>query len=442
MKNVGYRSFSSLEAEQVLRERGLPMLKLTKIEKSWALYDWANSAYSMTITSTIMPLYFKMVFENVGSATTSTAYWGYANSIATLFLAMLAPVLGTIADYMGLKKRFFVTFVLIGIAATAFLSLIPESYWWGLLVVYILTAIGFSGANVFYDAFLVDITPAERMDRVSTTGFAMGYIGSTIPFILCMAVVVGSQMGWLPLSIGAAFRISFIITALWWGLFTIPLIKNVHQVHGIPIESKPVSRSFKRIAKTFSNIKSHKNLFTFLIAYFFYIDGVDTIIKMATSYGSDLGIGAMNLLVILLATQFVAFPFALLYGKLAERFGCKRMLFVGIITYTVICIYAYFLDSVLDFWILAMLVGTSQGGIQALSRSYFGKLVPKEQANEFFGFYNIFGKFAAIMGPFLVGFVTQMTGRTNNGVFSIILLFIIGGILLTRVQGIDVAKAA
>ena len=295
---------------------------------------------------------------------------------------------------------------------------------------------------MFYDAFLVDITPPERMDRVSTTGFAMGYIGSTIPFILCMAVVISAQMGWLPLTTGMAFRISFIITALWWGLFTLPLIKNVHQIHGIPMEKKPISKSFKRIAKTFSNIKAHKHLFTFLVAYFFYIDGVDTIIKMATSYGSDLGIDAMNLLIILLATQFVAFPFALLYGRLAEMFGTKRMLFVGIITYTVICIYAYFLDSVLDFWILAMLVGTSQGGIQALSRSYFGKLVPKDQANEFFGFYNIFGKFAAIMGPFLVGFVTQMTGRTNNGVFSIILLFVIGGILLTRVPNVEEIQAA
>lgn len=413
------------------------MLKLTKSEKSWAMYDWANSAYSMTITSTIMPLYFKMVFENVGSATTSTAYWGYANSIATLFLALLAPILGTIADYIGMKKRFFVTFVMIGLAATVFLAFVPESLWFGLLVVYILTAVGFSGANIFYDAFLVDITSEDRMDRVSTTGYALGYIGSTIPFILCMVIVIGAQMEFLPISIGFAFRASFVITAIWWGLFTIPIAKNVRQIHGIPMEPQPVSRSFKRIGQTFKNIRGHKPLFTFLIAYFFYIDGVDTIIKMATSYGSDLGIDAMNLLIILLATQFVAFPFALLYGKLADKFGTRFMLFVGIGMYTVICIYAYFLNSVMDFWILAMLVGTSQGGIQALSRSYFGKLVPKANANEFFGFYNIFGKFAAIMGPFLVGFVTQVTGRTNNGVFSIILLFIIGGILLTRVPNVD-----
>lgn len=413
------------------------MLKLTKIEKSWAMYDWANSAYSMTITSTIMPLYFKMIFEDVGSATTSTAYWGYANSIATLILALIAPILGTIADYVGVKKRFFVTFVMIGLASTVFLSFVPETFWLGLLIVYILTAVGFSGANIFYDAFLVDITSKDRMDRVSTAGYALGYIGSTIPFILCMIVVIGAQMSWFPISTGLAFRISFVITAIWWGIFTIPMVKNVKQIHGIPMEPKPVTQSFKRIARTFKNIKAHKALFTFLLAYFFYIDGVDTIIKMATSYGSDLGIDAMNLLIILLATQFVAFPFALLYGKLADKFGTRFMLFVGIGMYTAICIYAYFLNSVFDFWVLAMLVGTSQGGIQALSRSYFGKLVPKENANEFFGFYNIFGKFAAIMGPFLVGFVTQVTGRTNNGVFSIVLLFIVGGILLMRVPDVD-----
>jgi UMF1 family MFS transporter len=199
------------------------------------------------------------------------------------------------------------------------------------------------------------------------------------------------------------------------------------------MEPNPLAQSLKRIGKTFKNIKQHRNVFLFLLAYFFYIDGVDTIIKMATSYGSDLGIDSTTLLLVLLATQFIAFPFAILYGRLSEKYRGKTMIYVAIIMYTLICIYAYFLETKLDFWILAMLVGTSQGGIQALSRSYFGKLVPKENANEFFGFYNIFGKFAAVMGPFLVGIVTQLTGKTNNGVFSIIILFIIGGILLMRV---------
>lgn len=410
------------------------MIKLNEVEKSWVFYDWANSAYSLTVTSTILPLYFKMIFQNAGGeASLSTAYWGYANSIATLILAILAPILGTIADYKGYKKKFFSVFFLLGVTFTALIPIIPSGYWFILLCFYVVTAIGFSGSNIFYDAFLVDVTTEDRMDKVSTMGFALGYIGSTIPFIISMTLVILSQFNKIHLSVLSAFKISFIITAAWWAIFTLPMLKKVKQIHGINIEPNPVKKSFIRMGNTFKNIRSHKQVFLFLLAYFFYIDGVDTIIKMATSYGSDLGISSTTLLIILLATQFVAFPFALLYGKLSEKYKGKKMLYVGIIIYTIICIYAYFLDSTLDFWVLAMLVATSQGGIQALSRSYFGKLVPKENANEFFGFYNIFGKFAAIMGPLLVGIVTQITGSTNNGVFSIILLFIIGGFILIKV---------
>lgn len=381
-----------------------------------------------------MPIYFKMVFENGGGDIgISTSFWGYANSIATLVLSLLAPILGTIADYRGYKKKFFTGFFMLGIIFTASLAIVPESYWLVLLIFYIITAIGFSGANIFYDAFLVDVTTKDRMDRVSTMGFGLGYIGSTIPFIICMVIVILSQYGKLPISVGLASRISFIITAIWWGIFTIPMIKKVKQVYGIEKEPHAIRKSFSRLGKTFKNIRAHKKLFLFLLAYFFYIDGVSTIIKMSTSYGSDLGISSTHLLLALLVTQFVAFPCAIIYGKLAEKYRGKTMLYVGIIIYTMICIYAFFMDSAIDFWILAIAVGTSQGGIQALSRSYFGKLVPKENSNEFFGFYNIFGKFAAIMGPSLLALVTQITGKSNYGVLSIIVLFIIGGIILTRV---------
>ncbi|MCM0647919.1 MFS transporter [Clostridium swellfunianum] len=410
------------------------MFKLTKTEKSWALYDWANSAYSMTVTTAILPLYFKSVFNNAGGAPeVSTAYWGYASSIATLFLAIIGPILGTVADYKGYKKKFFNIFFIMGIIATAMLALVPDASWVMLLVLYILSSIGFSGANVFYDAFLVDVTTEERMDKVSTWGFGLGYIGSTIPFIISMAIVMLAGIKTLPISVPTASKIAFVITAVWWLVFTIPMLKGVHQVHGIDVEPNPIFNSFKRIGKTFKNIKQHRKVFLFLLAYFFYIDGVDTIIKMASSYGSDLGVDSNTLLIVLLVTQFVAFPFAILYGRLAEKYKAKTMLFVGIIIYTLICIYGYFLKTKLDFWILAMLVGTSQGGIQALSRSYFGKLVPKENSNEFFGFYNIFGKFAAVFGPLLMGITTQITGKSNNGVLSIIVLFIVGGIILTRV---------
>lgn len=410
------------------------MFNFNKEEKSWIFYDWANSAYTLTITSTILPLYFKSVLIEAGKeATLSTAYWGYTNAIATLIIAILAPILGTVADYKGFKKRFFLSFLVIGILSTIGLATISNGYWIVLLIFYLLTSVGFAGGNIFYDAFLVDVTTEERMDKVSTYGFAFGYIGSTIPFIISMGIIILTQFNKLPIDLETSFKISFIITAIWWGIFSIPFIKNVKQLYGIEKESKIVKKSFSRLFRTFKNIKAHKGLFIFLLAYFFYIDGVSTIIKMATSYGADLGIETNTLLIVLLVTQFVAFPFAMIYGHLAEKFSAKTMIYIGILIYIIICIYAYFLNSELDFWILAMLVGTSQGGIQALSRSYFGKLVPKKNSNEFFGFYNIFGKFAAIMGPFLVGLVTQITGKSNYGVFSIIILFIIGGIIFTRV---------
>jgi MFS transporter, UMF1 family len=410
------------------------MSRMTKQERSWVFYDWANSAYSILITTAIFPLYFKAAATKAGlAASTSTAYWGYANSFATLLISICAPILGTIGDFRGFKKRFFTFFFTLGVAFTALLSVVPSEQWIILLICYIFTVIGFGGANIFYDAFLVDVTSEERMNQISSKGFAMGYIGSTIPFIIGIALILLSDKGILPLSVTVASQIAFAITAIWWGLFTIPMLKNVEQKYYVERVANPISNSFKRMFQTLKRIKAYKPLFLFLLAYFFYIDGVHTIITMSTAYGSDLGITSTNLLIILFATQVVAAPFAILYGKLADKFTGKKMLLVGIFIYIIICTYAYFLKTTLDFWILAMLVGSSQGGIQALSRAYFAKLVPKEHANEFFGFYNIFYKFASILGPFLVGITTQLTGNTNSGVFSLIVLFIIGGAILLRV---------
>lgn len=411
------------------------MKSLTKQEKSWALYDWANSAYSMTITSTVLPIYFKSVAEAGGmSSSNSTALWGYTISLSTMVVSLLAPILGTIADYKGNKKKFFKFFFTIGVLFTTLLAFIPENNPILLLICYGFTLVGFSGTNIFYDAFLVDVSTKERMDKVSSYGFALGYIGSTIPFIISIAVVLLTQKNILPISLPLACKITFLITSVWWLIFTFPILKNVNQIYYVEPEKNPVQKSFKRLLSTLKEIKSHKNIFLFLIAYFFYIDGVDTIIGMASSYGTDLGISMVSLLIILLLTQFVAFPFTLLYGKLSEKIGGKKLLYVGIITYTIICIYGYFIKTTFDFWILAMAVGSAQGGIQAISRSYFGKMVPKENANEFFGFYNIFGKFAAIMGPFLVAIITQATGQTRNGILSLIILFVVGFLCLTRVD--------
>ncbi|MEH7546640.1 MFS transporter [Neobacillus vireti] len=410
------------------------MSRMTKQEKSWVFYDWANSAYSILITTAIFPLYFKAAAKEAGiAASTSTAYWGYANSLATLLISLCAPILGSIADFKGFKKRFFTFFFALGIIFTLLLAVVPSNQWMILLICYMVTVIGFGGTNIFYDAFLVDVTTEDRMNQVSSKGYAMGYIGSTIPFILGIALIILSQQGILAISVTVASQAAFAITALWWGLFTIPMLKNVKQIYYKEQVSNPVTNGFRQLFLTFKKIRLFRPLFLFLVAYFFYIDGVNTIITMSTAYGSDLGITSTNLLIILFATQVVAAPFAVLYGKLADRFKGKTMLLVGIFVYIVICFYAYFLKTTLDFWILAMLVASSQGGIQALSRSYFAKLVPKESANEFFGFYSIFYKFAAILGPFLVGFTAQITGNTNSGVFSLIVLFIIGGLLLIRV---------
>ncbi len=411
------------------------MNKYNKIEKSWILYDCTISTYSMIIITAILPIYFRMVFTNAGgSPGMATSYWGYINSISRLIIAIAAPIFGTIADYKGYKMNFFKVFCILGIVFTALMGVVPDTSWVLLMVIFVISTIGNSGSNIFYDAFIVDVTPKYKMDILSSIGFAAGYLGNILAFAICMSIVILAQMKRIPISVVVACKIDFVITAVWCTIFSLPIMKNVKQVYGIEREPKIVANSFKRLGSTFKHIKNHKNIATFLVAYFFFIDGVNTIITMATSFGEDLGITSTTLLIVLLLTQFVAFPSAIIFGKLSQKFRGKIMLYVGIIIYSIICIYANFIHNTMGFWILAMLVGTSQGGIQALSRSYFGKLIPKEKSNEFFGFYNIFGRFAAILGPFMVGLATQITGKSNDGIFSILVLFIIGGIVLTRVS--------
>lgn len=410
------------------------MKKFTKEEKSWALYDWGSSAYSIIITTAVFPIYYKASATDAGvSLSDSTAYLGYTIAIFTFILAMIGPILGTIADYQGMKKKFFTAFFLLGTISTALLAFVPSDNWLLMLICYVFAALGATGANLFYDAFIVDVTTEKRMNSVSAFGYGLGYIGSTIPFIISIAIILLAQNGVLPISATVASRIAFLITAVWWACFSLPMFRHVKQLHYIEREPNPVYQSFKRLGKTIREIRQYRSLFLFLIAYFFYIDGVGTIISLSTAYGTDLGLSATNLLIVLFVTQVVAAPFAILYGRLSNRFTGKKMLYVGICVYIVVCIYAFFLETITDFWILAMLVATSQGGIQALSRSYFGKLVPKENSNEFFGFYNIFGKFAAITGPLLVAVTSQITGNSSMGVFSLVILFVIGLAVLSRV---------
>ena len=408
--------------------------KFTKEENSWSLYDWGSSAYSIIITTAVFPIFYKESATASGvNAADSTAYLGYTIAIFTFILAMIGPILGTIADYRGMKKKFFTFFFVLGVTFTTMLAFVPFDNWLLLLIFYTLAALGATGANVFYDGFIVDVTNNERMHKVSSRGYSFGYIGSTIPFLLSIIIILLAGKEIIPISTTNASRLAFVITAAWWVIFSIPMFKNVKQIHFVEKEGNIILESFKRLGNTFKEIRQYRALFLFLLAYFFYIDGVGTIISMSTAYGSDLGLESTSLLIVLFATQVVAAPFAILYGKLATKFSEKKMLYVGIIVYIIICTYAFFLDTIVDFWILAMLVATSQGGIQALSRSYFGKLVPKENSNEFFGFYNIFGKFASIIGPLLVGITAQLTGNSAYGVFSLVILFIIGFIILTKV---------
>ncbi|MGY3779112.1 MFS transporter [Isobaculum melis] len=420
-----------------IKEKKKPF-KYTKLEKSWILQDWANSAYSIMITTAVFPLFFKAITESNGiSDASSTAWWGYVNALSTLIVSVLAPLLGTLADYKGYRNPLFTLATMLGVIATLLFAFVPDDSWQLLLILYTLSSVGFAASNIFYDASLVDATTSERMDRVSSSGFGWGYIGSTIPF---MIFIFFQLTGILPISTGLLTKYAFILTALWWFIFTIPYWKNVKQKTYIEKPPHVVAHSFKRLWQTLKHIRQYRNVFLFLLGYFFYIDGVGTIFTMATTFGTDIGISANNLIVIMLIVQFVAFPFSILYGVLAKHFGNKRMIFIGILTYVGICLFAIQMDSMLKFIILAVLVGTAQGGIQSLSRSLFAQIIPQESSNEFFGFYNIFGKFAAVMGPLIVGIITSVTGHSTDGVFALIILFIVGGIFLHFVDSTPIEQ--
>ena len=402
------------------------MLKhYTKEEKSWIFYDWANSAFSAIVAAIILPVFFKSMAESSGvSAVDATAYWGYATSLGTLICAVLAPFLGTLGDFRGMKKKLFTAFMLLGVISTFLLAL--TNSWLGLLLFYVLGTLGFSGSCIYYDSFLLDVTDVSRMDRVSSVGYGLGYIGgSTIPLVVSLVLIqFGSGFG-IPTMLATKF--SFILTAVWWLVFTIPMLRHVQQKHAIEPDRDMFAHTLRNMKDTLSMIVKNRSILFFVIAYFFYIDGVGTIIHMATVFGSSCGLDSMDLMVVLLVVQIVAFPFAILYGRLADKFGSRRMILFGIATYIVVCMLGFNLKEMKDFLLLAVLVGTAQGGIQALSRSFYGKLVPAEHASEYFGFFDVFGKFSAVIGPALFGVVAQLTGVTNYGALAVMFMFILGG---------------
>lgn len=404
---------------------GLGLRSLSKRERSWVLYDVGNSAYVM-LAATLIPIYFSAIAEPGSSAVVA---WGYATTVASLALALLMPFLGSLADLKGNKKKFLAGTIGTGAVSLAVMGAPGNAMVF--LAIYVFSSVMLNASLVFYDAFLVDATEQERYDEVSSQGYAWGYIGSCIPFIVCLVIVLfGSSFGIGQLD---GIRISFVITAAWWLVFSVPVLRDVHQTHFKAREEHLFRHTLKGLVGTCKKIARDKRLLMYMLAFFFYIDGVHTIITMSTSYGTDLGIDSTQLVLALLVTQFVAFPSAIAYGRLAGRFGTKRMLLIAVFAYFCITLFAaFFLRSAAEFWVLAVCVGLFQGGIQALSRSEFGKLIPKENANEYYGFFDIFGKYATIMGTLLVSVFTQLTGSSSYGVLSVAVLFIAGFVLLWK----------
>lgn len=399
--------------------------KYTSLEKAWILYDVGNSAFVLLV-STIIPIYFNYLSESAGlSSVTYLAYWGYAASVATLAVAFIGPVFGAVADTKNYKKKIFLVTVLVGVIGCIAMGI--AATWLGFLVIFVIAKIGYSASLVFYDSMLHDVTTPERLDEVSSQGYAWGYIGSCIPFIISLGIVLGAEP--LGLSMQTAMGISFAVVAVWWIVSSLPLLKNYRQIHYVENTPGLVGKSFRRLWETLKSMKDERKILLYLLAYFFYIDGVYTIIEMATAYGTALGLDTTGLLLALLVTQIVAFPSAIAFGKFTEKYPSENLITICILAYTAIAVYALFLNSQLQFWVLAVCVGLFQGGIQALSRSHFAKLIPPQKSGEYFGIMDICGKGASFIGTALVGFVSQVTGSTNQGVAVLAVVFVVGLVL-------------
>ena len=402
--------------------------KLTKLEKAWILYDVGNSAFTL-LFATLIPIYFNALAEMDGlSSTDYLAYWGYAGSLVTLVVAFLGPVLGTIADTKGFKKPIFVGVLAVGLLGCALMGFMP--HWTSFLAVFILAKIGYSTSLVFYDSMLQDVSTEDRVDDISSQGYAWGYIGSCIPFVVCLVLVLFSDS--FGLNQMQAMIAGFLVVCAWWLLMTVPLLRRYHQKYYVEKPKHVIRSSFCRIAETLRSVKEQKQIMLFLLAFFCYIDGVYTIIDMATAYGTSLGLDTNGLLMALLLTQIVAFPSALLVGKLSYKYETHQMLPIFIAAYTGIAVFAMFLDTQWEFWMLAVLVGLFQGGIQALSRSHFTKIIPQERSGEYFGLYDICGKGASFIGMLLVSMTTQITNSASLGIGMLVILFVVGLILFKK----------
>ena len=404
--------------------------KLTPLELKWVLYDVGNSAFILLV-ATVVPIYFNHLCSSAGvSENEYLTAWSYAASIATIATALLGPVAGTIADFKNCKKKVFALCAFTG-AALLFCFWIPKT-WLAFLALFVLAKIAFSVSLVVYDSMLVDVTSEEEMDMVSSKGYAYGYIGSCIPFVISLGIILMYEK--IGLTFPTAMFIAFALNALWWIGCTLPLIKAYKQKYSIEPETHVVKHTFSRLASTLTSISKHKKAFLFLLSFFFYIDGVYTIIDMATAYGTSLGLNQTSLLLALLMTQIIAFPAAIGFGILSKKYSAGTLIKAGILAYLCIAVYALFLVNTTQFWILAAAVGLFQGGIQALSRSYFAKLIPENSSGEYFGIFDICGKGASFLGTMIIGVVTQVTGMQNLAVGCLAVLFLIGLFLFSKVE--------
>ena len=397
----------------------------TGLERAWILYDVGNSAFVLLV-ATLIPIFFNALAEEGGlSSVDYLAYWGYAASAVTVITAVLSPILGTLADTRGFKKPIFILCLVVGVAGCCAMGLAKT--WLPFLLIFVFAKVGFSGSLVFYDSMLSDVTTPDRMDVVSSRGYAWGYIGSCVPFVACLGLVLGA--GAIGLSQMTALNIALFITAAWWLAMTLPLLKTYRQLHYVEVEKHAIRQSFARIGHTLRHLHEDKQVFWFLLAFFCYIDGVYTIIDMATAYGTALGLDTTGLLLALLVTQIVAFPSALIFGRLSAKYPSTTLIPVCVAAYAGIALFAFFLTQQWQFWVLAFVVGMFQGGVQALSRSHFAKIIPPEKSGEYFGLFDICGKGASFLGTMIVSVGSQLTGSANVGVGSLIVLFIVGFVL-------------
>ena len=416
-----------------------------KIINAWCMYDWANSAFATTVMAAVLPTYYGAVAAAGLQGNTATVYWGYTSALAMLINAIMSPILGAVADYLGAKKRFLAFFAVLGIFFTSLLVLVGKGDWLLALILYVLGYIGFGGANVFYDSLLPHIAKPEDIDYVSSKGYALGYLGGG----LLLAVNIVMILFWSKLGLPSqemASRLSFLSVGIWWAVFSIPILRIVPEPV-VPETRRerinPFKAAFQRLGNTFRDIQQYRELMKFIVAFWLYNDGIGTIIKMATIYGTEIGIGQTDLIGALLLTQFVGIPFSLLFGKLAKWLGTKRSIYLALGVYTLISIAGYFMTSAWQFWLLAGMVGLVQGGSQALSRSLFGVMVPKPKSAEFFGFYDVSSKFAGIVGPAVFAMVGQLTGSSRLSIVSLIIFFVSGALILTQVneeEGIRLAR--